>query len=122
MVDQAEQLLSGAAVEDYVQRGLDHLWVHTQQRDELAKPDGMLIFTDGEGIRVRDAGGRSFIDAMSGLWVVNAGHGRTELAEVAAEQMRRLAYINTFAYTTPPAIDLATKLAALAPGTLSRCY
>lgn len=109
-------------VDDYVQRGLEHLWIHTQQYNELAKPDGMLVFTDGEGIRLKDMTGRSFIDAMSGLWVVNVGHGRTELAEVAAEQMKRLAYINTFAYATPPAIDLASKLAEIAPGSISRIY
>ncbi|MGH2588982.1 MAG: aspartate aminotransferase family protein, partial [Dehalococcoidia bacterium] len=109
-------------VDDYVQRGIEHLWVHTQQVNDLSKPDGLLVFTEGEGIRVKDITGRSFIDAMSGLWVVAIGHGRAELAEVAAEQMRRLAYINTFAYATPPAIDLATKLAELAPGSISRVY
>ncbi|HZU76633.1 MAG TPA: aspartate aminotransferase family protein [Dehalococcoidia bacterium] len=122
MVDSMQAALGGAELDDYVQRGLDHLWVHTQQWNDLAKPDGMMVFTDGEGIRLRDMQGRSFIDAMSGLWVVNVGHGRAELAEVAAEQMRRLAYVNTFVYTTPPAIDLATKLAELAPGSLSRVY
>lgn len=109
-------------VDDYVQRGLEHLWVHTRQYNELAEPDGLMVFTEGEGIRLRDAKGRSFIDAMSGLWVVAAGHGRKELAEAAKLQMEKLAYVNTFAYTTPPAIDLATKLAELAPGSISRTY
>jgi adenosylmethionine-8-amino-7-oxononanoate aminotransferase len=109
-------------VDDYVQRGLEHLWIHTQQWNDLAKPDGLMVLTEGEGVRVRDIKGRSFIDAMSGLWVVAVGHGREELAEVAAEQMRRLAYINTFAYATPPAIDLSTKLAELAPGSISRVF
>jgi len=122
MVHNLVEPMSSVEVEGYVRRGLDHLWVHTQQLNELAKPDGMLIFTDGEGVRLRDASGRTFIDAMSGLWVVAIGHGRTELADVAAEQMRRLAYVNTFAYTTLPAIDLATKLAELAPGSISRFY
>jgi adenosylmethionine-8-amino-7-oxononanoate aminotransferase len=109
-------------VDDYTKRGLAHLWVHTQQYNDLAKEDGLLVFTDGEGVRLRDAKGRSYIDAMSGLWVVAVGHGRRELAEVARRQMERLAYVNTFAYATPPAIDLATKLAELAPGSLSRTY
>jgi adenosylmethionine-8-amino-7-oxononanoate aminotransferase len=122
MVKDAVATMSEEAIDDYVRRGLEHLWVHTQQVDELSKPDGMMIFTDGQGVRLTDAKGRSFIDAMSGLWVVAVGHGRTELAEVAAEQMRRLAYINTFAYATPPAIDLASKLAEIAPGAISRCY
>ena len=109
-------------IDDYTRRGLAHLWVHTQQYNDLAKDDGLLVFTDGDGIRLKDAKGRSYIDAMSGLWVVAVGHGRKELADVARQQMERLAYVNTFAYTTPPAIDLATKLAQLAPGSLSRTY
>jgi adenosylmethionine-8-amino-7-oxononanoate aminotransferase len=109
-------------VDDYVRRRVEHLWVHTRQHDELSEPDGLLVFTDGEGIRLRDARGRSFIDAMSGLWVVAVGHGRKELAEAAARQMEKLAYVNTFAYTTLPAIDLATRLAELAPGSISRTY
>ncbi len=122
MVDRLSPSNSEFDVDDYTQRGLDHLWVHTQQWNDLAKPDGLMVFSDGEGVRLKDIKGRSYIDAMSGLWVVAVGHGRTELADVAAEQMRRLAYVNTFAYATPPAIDLATKLAELAPGSISRFY
>jgi adenosylmethionine-8-amino-7-oxononanoate aminotransferase len=122
MVDESRSAVLTADADDYIQRGLEHLWVHTQQWNDLAKPDGFMIFTEGEGIRVRDITGRSYIDAMSGLWVVAVGHGRAELADVAAEQMRKLAYINTFAYATRPAVDLATKLAELAPGSISRIY
>src|SRR5579884_1923816 len=102
MVDESRSAVLTADADDYIQRGLEHLWVHTQQWNDLAKPDGFMIFTEGEGIRVRDITGRSYIDAMSGLWVVAVGHGRAELADVAAEQMRKLAYINTFAYATRP--------------------
>ena len=65
-------------VASYVERGLEHLWVHTQQLTDLAKEDGLKVFTRGEGIYLWDMKGRQFIDAMSGLWVVNAGHGRAE--------------------------------------------
>src|SRR6266571_4487244 len=115
MTDTRAAHASDIDVEDYTRRGLEHLWVHSQQYNDLAKEDGLLVFTEGEGIRLKDAKGRSFIDAMSGLWVVAVGHGRKELAEVARRQMERLAYVNTFAYATPPAIDLASKLAELAP-------
>src|SRR5689334_19288413 len=98
---------------DYVRRGLDHLWIHNTNRLDLEKPGGMMVFDEAEGIRLKDVHGKSYIDAMSGLWVVNVGHGRKELAQVAAEQMSRVAYVNTFAYTTPPAIDLASKLAEI---------
>src|SRR5262245_19988191 len=90
-------------VADYTRRGLDHLWIHNTNYLDLEKPGGMMIFAKGDGIRLTDVNGRTYIDAMSGLWVVNAGHGRTELARIAAEQMTDLAYVNTFAYTTPVA-------------------
>jgi adenosylmethionine-8-amino-7-oxononanoate aminotransferase len=64
-----------------------------------------VVFSDARGIRLTDIQGKSYIDALSGLWVVNVGHGRKELAQVAAEQMSRVAYVNTFAYTTPAAIE-----------------
>jgi adenosylmethionine-8-amino-7-oxononanoate aminotransferase len=111
-----------AQVEDYIQRGLAHLWVHTQQLTDLAQPDGFKVFERGQGVWLWDARGRRFLDAMSGLWVVNAGHGRAELAEVAARQMRALAYINTFAYASEPAVDLAAKLASLLPPSINRLF
>src|SRR5215216_4900219 len=107
---------------DYVRRGLDHLWVHNTNYLDLAKPGGMIVIAKGDGIRLTDVNGKSYIDAMSGLWVVNAGHGRTELARVAAEQMSELAYINTFAYASPPAIDLASKLAEITPEGIERFF
>jgi adenosylmethionine-8-amino-7-oxononanoate aminotransferase len=110
------------AVEDYVARGLAHLWVHTQQYNDLAKPDGFKVFVKGDGIWLWDTKGRQFMDVMSGLWVVNAGHGRAEIADVAAAQIRELAYVNTFGYATVPAVDLATKLASLMPGTFNKAY
>jgi adenosylmethionine-8-amino-7-oxononanoate aminotransferase len=107
---------------DYVRRGLEHLWVHNTNYLDLAKPGGMLVFAEGQGIRLTDTSGKSYIDAMSGLWVVNVGHGRKELAQVAAEQMSKVAYVNTFAYTTPAAIDLASKLAEITPDGIERFF
>jgi adenosylmethionine-8-amino-7-oxononanoate aminotransferase len=116
------ELTGDAEMDDYIARGLAHLWVHTQQYTDLAKPDGMKVFVKGEGVWLTDQRGRRFMDAMSGLWVVNAGHGRAELAEVAARQMREMAYVNTFAYTSRPAIDLASTLASLLPPSLNRLF
>ena len=109
-------------VADYISRGLEHLWVHTQQQADLEKEDGLKVIVRGEGIHLWDIKGRKFIDAMSGLWVVNAGHGRAELADVAATQMREMAYANTFSYANKPAIDLAEKLAGLMPPSLNRVF
>src|SRR5690349_18834157 len=111
-----------AAAEDYVNRGLEHLWIHNTNYLDLAKPGGMMVFSNAQGIRLTDIQGKSYIDALSGLWVVNVGHGRKELAQVAAEQMSRVAYVNTFAYTTPAAIDLASKLAEITPEGIERFF
>jgi putrescine---pyruvate transaminase len=77
----------------------------------------LLIFTSGNGIYIRDADGRQYIDGLSGLWNVNVGHGRAELADAAAEQMKTLAYFSGYAgSSTVPSIHLAERLIELAPG------
>ena len=75
---------------------------------------GTRILTRGEGCYVWDAEGNQLLDAFAGLWCVNIGYGRTEIAEVAAEQMKELPFYNTFFKTaTPPTVMLAAKIAAL---------
>lgn len=75
-----------------------------------------VLCVSGSGIRVRDAEGREFIDGLSGLWNVNVGHGRADLAEVAADQMKTLAYFSSYAGSaTIPSILLADRLIELAP-------
>ena len=109
-------------VDDYIARGLDHLWVHASQYNDLAADDGLLVIESGDGIYVSDSKGRRFLDAMSGLWVVAVGHGRSELGEVAKRQIERVAFANPFAYATEPAIDLATKLAEVTPPGIQKIY
>ena len=109
-----------AHIQDYIDRGLRHLWVQTQQINDLRQADGMLVIEEGEGIYLSDAQGRRYIDAISGLWLVAVGHGRSELAEVARDQMQRLAYANTFTYASRPAVDLAAKLATLTPPSINK--
>ncbi|MCZ6545320.1 MAG: aspartate aminotransferase family protein, partial [Chloroflexi bacterium] len=107
-------------IQDYIDRGIEHLWVQTQGVDNLRKEDGLVVIESGDGIYLTDIKGRRFIDAMSGLWVVAVGHGRTELADVAREQMATMAYANTFAYGSKPAVDLATKLAQITPDGINK--
>jgi putrescine---pyruvate transaminase len=77
---------------------------------------GARVITRGEGIYVWDSEGHKILDAMSGLWCVNAGYGRQELADAAYQQMMTLPFYNSFFNTTTvPAVQLATKLASLAP-------
>jgi adenosylmethionine-8-amino-7-oxononanoate aminotransferase len=76
----------------------------------------------GEGAYVWDSEGRRYLDGLAGLFVVNAGHGRTELAEAAAKQASELAYFPIWSYAHPTAVKLAEKIAALAPGDLNRVF
>lgn len=97
-------------------RALDtrhHLHPFTDTR-ALAAEGGSRIITRGEGVWLWDADGNRILDGMAGLWNVNVGYGRAELADAAYAQMRQLAYYNTFFKTaTPPAVELAAKLATM---------
>ena len=67
-------------------------------------------------MHIFDDKGKSYIDGLSGLFVVQVGHGRKELAEAAAKQAETLAFFPLWSYATPPAIELAERLASYAPG------
>ncbi len=89
---------------------------------ELAQK-GARVITRADGVTLTDSEGNQILDAMAGLWCVNIGYGRDELADVAARQMRELPYYNTFFQTTHrPAIELAQKIAELAPGDLNNVF
>ena len=84
---------------------------------------GARVMTRAEDIYVWDSEGNRFLDAMSGLWCVNVGYGRKELADAAHHQMMTLAYYNSFFQTTNvPAVQLAAKLAELAPNVGERSF
>jgi putrescine aminotransferase len=84
---------------------------------------GARVIVRGEGIHVWDSEGKRMLDAMSGLWCVNAGYGRRELADAAHRQMMTLPFYNSFFQTTNvPAVELAAKLASLAPSVGDRSF
>ncbi|MCJ7799607.1 MAG: aminotransferase [Polaromonas sp.] len=84
---------------------------------------GSRVITRGEGIYVWDSEGHKMLDAMSGLWCVSVGYGRQELAEAAYQQMMTLPYYNSFFQTTNlPAVQLAARLAVLAPKVDGRAF
>ena len=84
---------------------------------------GARVMTHAEGIYVWDSEGHRVLDAMSGLWCVNVGYGRRELAQAAFDQMLTLPYYNSFFQTTNvPAAKLAAKLASLAPTVGERSF
>ena len=92
---------------------------HLHPRTNLKRhaKSGPFILAKGDGVHVWDTDGDRYIDAAAGLWNINVGHGRAELAEAAQAQINEIAYGPTFfGLATPPAIELAAKLAAMYPG------
>src|SRR5438067_13472979 len=82
-----------------------------------------MIYVRGRGATISDIGGKEYLDGLSGLWNVNVGHGRTELADAAAEQMKELAYCSGFVGSSNvPSIMLAERLLELARGTMQAVF
>ena len=96
--------------------GAEHLFIHASAYRALEHDEGKRILVEGHGAIVTDIEGKEYIDGLAGLWLVNAGHGRTEIAEAYARQAGKLAYASSTQATTIPAIELATRLAEITPG------
>jgi adenosylmethionine-8-amino-7-oxononanoate aminotransferase len=99
----------------------DHLWMHFTRMGAYAETDVPTIVR-GDGCYVWDANGKRYLDGLAGLFVVNAGHGRQELADAAAKQAGELAYFPLWSYAHPKAVELADRIAALTPGDLNRIF
>ena len=95
--------------------------MHFTRMSDYADHD-VPVIVKGSGPYVYDENGKRYLDGLSGLFVSQVGHGRTELAEAAAKQAAELAYFPLWSYAHPNAIELAERLAALAPGDLNRVF
>ncbi len=90
--------------------------MHPVSNLHQVRRDGPLVLARGEDVWVWDTDGNRYVDGFAGLWNVNVGHGRAELARAAAEQMEEIAFVpNFFGLASPPAIELAARLAELFP-------
>ena len=98
-----------------------HLWMHFTRMGSYAEHE-LPIITRGEGCYVYDERGKRYLDGLSALFCVNAGHGRTEIGEAAAEQVKDLGFYTNWSYAHPRAIELAARVASLAPGDLNRVF
>jgi adenosylmethionine-8-amino-7-oxononanoate aminotransferase len=110
--------LDSAALQELAHR---HLWMHFARLGSYAEKE-IPIIVRGEGAYVWDQHGRRYLDGLSGLFVVQVGHGRAELAQAAAAQAGQLGYFPIWSYAHPSAIELAARLAALAPGDINRVF
>ncbi|AYF98826.1 aspartate aminotransferase family protein [Protaetiibacter intestinalis] len=116
-----ENALSAQTDEELQRKAKDHLWMHFA-RQSVLEEHGAPIIVKGDGHHIWDSRGKKYFDGLSGLFVVNAGHGRRRLAEVAAKQAEELAFFPLWSYAHPAAIELADRLADHAPGDLDRVF
>ncbi|HSF37664.1 MAG TPA: aspartate aminotransferase family protein [Nocardioides sp.] len=107
---------------DYQAAGRDHLWLHFTRHSTYENGGEMPLIVRGEGHKIWDSHGREYIDGLAGLFVVQVGHGREELAEAAAKQAKELAFFPLWSFAHPRAVELADRVAAMAPGDLNRVF
>ncbi|CCH28401.1 aspartate aminotransferase family protein [Actinosynnema sp. NPDC047251] len=104
---------------DLTRAARDHLWLHfTPHGTDATAP----MIVRGEGAYLWDDTGKRYLDGLAGLFAVQVGHGREELAEAAARQTRRLGYFPLWGYAHPTAAELGRRLAEAAPGDLNRVF
>jgi adenosylmethionine-8-amino-7-oxononanoate aminotransferase len=98
-----------------------HLWMHFTRMGAYDTQD-VPIIVRGEGCYVYDEHGKRYLDGLSALFCVNAGHGRAEIGEAMARQASELGFYTNWSYTHPRAVELAAKIASLTPGDLNRVF
>ena len=98
-----------------------HLWMHFTNLGSFADHE-VPVIARGEGCYVYDQHGKRYLDGLSGLFTVQVGHGRQELAEAARHQSETLGYFPVWSFAHEPAITLAARLAEYAPGDLNRVF
>ena len=108
----------GSGLQELAKR---HLWMHFTRMGSYRDHE-VPVIVRGEGCYVYDEHGKRYLDGLSALFCVNAGHGRAELGEAAARQARELGFYVNWSYAHPPAIELAARIADLAPGDLNRVF
>src|SRR3954471_11637172 len=103
-------------------RATENLWMHFTRHSTYEESGSVPVIVRGAGAYAWAERGRRYLDGLSGLFVVQAGHGRRELAEAGARQASELAFFPLWSYAHPRAVELAERLADLAPGDLNRIF
>src|SRR3954454_18717070 len=107
---------------DLQEKARRHLWMHFTRMGAYDDQHEIPVLVRGDGCYVWDEHDKRYLDGLSALFCVNAGHGRAELGEAAARQSRELGFYTNWSYAHPPAIELASRIADLAPGDLNRVF
>src|SRR6476660_10599325 len=110
-----------SAATDLQELAKRHLWMHFTRHGAYEHGD-VPIIVRGEGPYVWDEKGNRYLDGLSALFCVNAGHGRTELGDAAARQVAELDFFTVWSYAHPRAIELSARIASLSPGDLNRVF
>ena len=110
--------LDPAQLQDAAKR---HLWMHFTRMGDYATHE-VPIIVRGDGPWVWDSKGKRYLDGLSGLFVVQVGHGRQQLADAGARQAAQLGYFPVWGYAHPSAVELAERLTELTPGDLNRVF
>jgi len=110
------------ATSDLQETARRHLWMHFTRMGSYDDAHEIPIIVKGEGPYLWDEHGNRYLDGLSGLFCCNAGHGRTEVGEAMEEQVRQLDFVTNWSYAHPRAIELAERIAGLAPGDLNRVF
>ena len=106
--------------DELVQLDKKHFIHPTSNMKQLQEEGPPFIFTEGEGVYLKDIDGKKYIDSLSSLWNVNIGHGRQEFGDVIQEQLGKLAFASTFSnWSHEPVIRLAAEVAKWTPGDLN---
>jgi adenosylmethionine-8-amino-7-oxononanoate aminotransferase len=103
-------------------RARDHLWMAYQPPVPFENVGGPRVMVEADGCWMTDSEGNRYLDGVGALEACVAGHRRKSLADAAYEQMNTLEFLDVFRYTSPPAVNLAAKLADISPGDLSRVH
>src|SRR3954451_13058182 len=98
-----------------------HLWMHFTRMGTYSDHE-LPVIVRGDGCYVWDEHGKRYLDGLSALFCVNAGHGRAEIGDAAARQAKELGFFTVWSYAHPRAIELAARIAGLAPGDLNRVF
>jgi adenosylmethionine-8-amino-7-oxononanoate aminotransferase len=106
---------------DLQEQAKRHLWMHFTRMGTYATSE-VPVIVRGEGCYVYDEHGKRYLDGLSALYCVNVGHGRAELGDAAAKQARELGFYTNWSYAHPRSIELAARIAGLAPGNLNRVF
>jgi adenosylmethionine-8-amino-7-oxononanoate aminotransferase len=107
---------------DLQEQAKRHLWMHFTRMGAYEEGAEIPVIVRGEGCYVYDEHGKRYLDGLSALYCVNVGHGRAELGEAAARQAKELGFYTNWSYAHPRSIELAARMAGLAPGNLNRVF